>query len=42
MEVVGERGFTVCIYIYNKRNSNRLTMGPTVSGPFREAVGLGS
>ena len=28
--------------IYSKTSLNRLTMGPTLGGPFREGVGLAS
>ena len=28
--------------IYSKTSLNRLTMGPTLNGPFREVVTLGS
>ena len=37
-----ERSFSVCIYIYSKTSLNRPTMEPTLNGPFREVVGLGS
>ena len=30
------------MYIYSKASLNRPTMGPTISGLFREVVGLGS
>ena len=36
--------FRLVIYmrIYSKTSLNRLTIGPTLSGPFREMVGLES
>ena len=30
------------ICIYSKTSLNRPTMGPTLAGPFREVIGLGS
>ena len=30
------------IYVYSKTSLNQPTMGPTLSGPFREVVSLGS
>ena len=32
----------IYIYIYSETSLNRPTMGPTLSSPFREVVGLGS
>ena len=37
----GLEGF-YCVYICSKTSLNRPTMGPTLSGAFREVVGLGS
>ena len=32
----------ICMCIYSKATLNRLTMGQTLNGPFREVVSLGS
>ena len=29
-------------YIHSKTSRNRMTMGPNLTGPFREVVGLGN
>ena len=38
----GVRGVCTHTYIHNKISLNRPTTGPTLSCPFREAVGVGS